>query len=444
MKVLLVRHHDTAYVNTRFPVSLNIAQGVYPPLGIAYIAANLEREGYEVEILDSLAENLTTQETKERIRGIEPDVVGVTAMTPTVLGALEVLKLTKEIDKDIITVIGGPQLSVYPEETVSYNFVDYGIIGEGELAMAKLLKDLPNTKVHESIINRDLSDLPLPARHLLPVDKYQCILMKNPMTTMITARGCPFHCSFCFTDKYRQSYRVRTAKDVVDEMEMCVNKYRVKEIGFYDDCFPNRKHLVSICEEIIDRGLKVSWETPQRTDLVDLELLKLMKEAGCIRLRYGVESGNQRILKLMNKGTNLEDIEKVFRWTKDVGIETFAYFMIGYLTGSKDTVQDTIEFAKKLNPDWLIFMVTIPMPMTELMKQSTDIVDPDYWKKFTLGCDNKVPHLVVDADKLCEHAYKEFYIRPSFILKKLAEIRSYDQLKKYVRGTKALLRFRMI
>jgi len=425
-------------------VSLNKAQGVYPPLGIAYIAACLEREGYEVEILDSLAENLTVQETKERIKRAGPDVVGVTAMTPTVQGALEVLRLTKEVDKGIVTVIGGVQLSVYPKETVSYTYVDYGIIGEGEQAMVELLAHPNNNKIHIGEPNRDLSSLPFPARHLLPMDKYSSIIMEQPMTTMITARGCPFHCSFCFKDKYLQVYRTRTSKDVVDEMEECIKRYRVKEIAFYDDCFPDRKHLVNICNEIIDRGLKVSWETPQRVDLVDIELLKLMKRAGCVCIRYGVESGSQRILDLMNKGTTLNEIEDAFKWTKSAGIGMLAYFMIGYLTENECTIRETIEFAKKLNPDWAMFTVSIPPPMTKLMEQSADIVNTDYWRGFTLGEEGKIPYLVADADKLCEKAYKGFYFRPSYILKRLAKLRSYDQIKKYIRGSIALLRFKMV
>lgn len=458
MKVLLVRHHDTGHVNTRLPASLNAAQGIYPPLGLAYIGAYLEKEGHNVSILDSQAENLTTEETKTRIKYAEPDIVGVTAMTPTVPGALEILKLTKDIDKAIITVIGGPQLSVYPRETVSYSYVDYGIIGEGEQAMAELLEDLGSkrTSTIKGLVtkagingfrepNRELDKLPPPARHLLPMSQYSCIVMKHPMTTMITARGCPFNCSFCFKDRYLQTYRIRNVEAIVDEMEECVTRYKVKEIGFYDDCFPSKIHLRDLCNELIRRNLKIPWETPQRTDLVDQELLQLMKQAGCIRIRYGVESGNARILKLMNKKTNLKDVEKVFKWTKAVGIETFAYFMIGYPTENKTTIEHTIEFAKKINPDWVMFTVATPLPMTRLMEQSGDIVNPDYWKNFTLGNNSeRIPYLTDDADKFCREAYKSFYLKPSFILKELAKLRSYDQLKKHIRGGLALLRFRMV
>lgn len=465
MRIVLIRYHDVTNINTRLPASLNRAQGIYPPLGIAYIAAKLEESGYEVKIIDSQADNLTAQETQEEIKKTSPDVVGVTAMTPTIRGALEVLKLTKEIDKGIVTLIGGPHLSIYPKETVSSPYVDYGIIGEGEYATVELMEVLQGKKALTEVkglvfkknsqihINnprepdRELDRLPFPARHLLPIKKYTCVIMEQPMTTMITARGCPFSCSFCFKDQYLQTYRVRSVKAVVDEMEQCLKEYKVKEIGFYDDCFPNKRHLISLCNEIISRGLNTHWETLQRTDLVDPELLHLMKRAGCTRIRYGVESGNQRILDLMNKRTTKEEIAEAFKWTKEAGLETFAYFVIGYFSESESTIRDTIEFAKKLNPDWAMFTVATPLPATKLMEQlvGEGIVNADYWKEFTSGLSReRMPFLVPDADRLCEKAYKEFYLRPSFVFKKIAKLRSYDQFRKYLRGGMALLRFKML
>lgn len=464
-RVLLIRYHDVTHVNTRLPASLNKAQGIYPPLGIAYIAAKLEESGYEANIIDSQAENLTSQETKKRIEKVEPDVVGVTAMTPTIQGALEILRLTKEINREIVTVMGGPHLSAYPRETVSNRFVDYAVIGEGEYATVELMEALEgkrqltevkglvfkkNNQVHINTLrepNKDLDSLPFPARHLLPTEKYTCVIMEHPMTTMITARGCPFSCSFCFKDKYLQAYRMRSVKSVVDEMEECMSTHKVKEIGFYDDCFPNKKHLIALCNEIISRGLDVHWETPQRADLVDRKLLYLMKSAGCIRIRYGVESGNQRILDLMNKGTTKDQIEKAFGWTREAGLETFAYFMIGYLSETESTVRDTIEFAKKLNSDWAMFTVATPLPTTKLMEQVSgeNIVDRNYWENFTLELTNeRMPFLFPGANKFCGKAYKEFYLRPSFVFKKIGELRSYNQFKKYVRGAMALLRFKMV
>ncbi len=260
---------------------------------------------------------------------------------------------------------------------------------------------------------------------------------------MLASRGCSFHCSFCFKDKYLGKFRTRTIENVVDEMEECVNVYKVKEIAFYNDCFPSKEYVREMCEKILARHIIVSWETPQRIDLVDKELLKLMKRAGCIRLRYGVESGNQMILDSMNKKTKLEDIRNVFKLTNDVGIETFGYFIIGYIGENESTIQDTIRFAKKLNPDWIMFTVATPLPMTRFMRDAD--VDKEYWRKYTLGEDvGRLQPIITDSDKYCEQAYKKFYLRPQFVFNKIGKLRSLDQLNKYVRGGIALLRFRMI
>ena len=454
--IVLVRHNDGAYGNTRLPNSLNKAQGVTPPLGLAYIASNLEKYGYSVGIIDMQAGNLTPEEYRILIMSMKPEYVGVSAMTPNVLGALNILKITKEVNIGIKTVIGGVQMSVYPKETMSYNFVDYGIIGEGEESFIDLIERRYDAdglcyKNNETIVvnknrspNCNLDALPFPARHLLPNNKYSSVIMRYPMTSILAARGCPFNCNFCFKDQYLH-YRTRSVNNVVEEMKECIDTYKVKEIGFYNDCFPSKKYLGELCQAIIDRNVKVLWSAPQRIDLVDRELLILMKASGCVGLRYGVESGNQYILDLMNKKTRLDDVRKVFKLTRDIGIETFGYFMIGYSEDNEATTRDTINFAKELNPDWIMFTVATPLPNTEFMNQVKDLIDIDYWKKYTLGqTKDRIPFVMNNADKVCEKAYKEFYLRPQYIWNKVKSLRNFEQFKQYVNGGMSLLRFRMV
>jgi len=469
MKILLVRHHDIGNINTRLPESINKAQGVYPPLGLLYIAAVLEQNGHDVKILDSQALNLTTHETKEEIRKFGPAIVGITCMTPNIKGALEAARLSKEIadeaGKDIITVLGGPQLSIYPKETLSYDYVDIGVIGEGEYTMLDLVNAIENKKDISKIrgivykdkkgnvkstgarIVDDIDSLPFPSRHLLQTEKYHCVITKHPFTTMMTSRGCPFKCGFCFKGPSDEKMRYRDPKSVVDEMEHCVKKYKVREIMFYDDTFTNnRKHVFDVCNEIIKRGMKIKWECPTRIDCLDEEILRIMKRAGCIRLRLGVESGNQKILDIMRKKITLEKIERAFKRSRNVGIETFAYFIIGYACENEDTIKDTINFAKKIDADWAMFTVATPLPDTNLWELATEqgIVDPNYWRDFTLGKTvERMPFLVKNADILANRAYKQFYMRPRFVIKKLSKMTSIDTMRKYYRGFNSIVSFEM-
>ncbi|MBR9678731.1 MAG: radical SAM protein [Nanoarchaeota archaeon] len=449
MKVLLVRNHDGGNINTRLPESLKKAQGVYPPLALAYIAGFLESNNVDVEILDTIALNLTKEETKKHIAKANPTIVGVTSMTPTCRGALEICELAKDVDKNILTVVGGVQMSVYPNEMISYSYVDVGVVGDGEHAMLDIVKKTEASKKVKGLVYgkrvENLDDLPFPARHLLPNDKYWCVITDHPFTTLMTSRGCPFRCGFCFP--HDKVLRLRSAKNIVDEMEYIAKKYKFKEIMLYDDTFTvNRKHAVSVCKEILKRKLNVKWEAPTRVDRVDKKLLELMKKAGCIRLRYGIESGSPRILRDMNKLITLDQAAKAVKLTKEIGIENFTYFILGYARGNERTMQKTINFAKKIDPDWVMFTAATPLPKTKLYDDSVELglIDKNYWKDFTLGKrSDRTPYLVKDADKWVSKAYKTLYLRPSFIWNKLRKVNSVYALKKNIQGALGILHFEM-
>lgn len=462
MKILLIRHHDEGNYCTRLPASLEKVRGVMPPLGLAYIAGVLENNGFNVSILDSMALNYTSAQTRNYIFQLKPDVVGITAMTPTFRGALEVARFSKEAGS--IVVIGGPQTSVYPSETLVNKNVDFIIIGEGEYAFLELVKGLQNNNWRKDIIGlgykqkgkvflnqpaivENLDSLPYPSRHLLPMKKYSTVIGLSPMTTMITARGCPYQCGYCFKMPQDRYYRMRSAKSVVDEMGYLWGNYSLKEIMFYDDSLTiNRKHITDICSEMINRGLKLKWESPTRVDCVDYELLKLMKKAGCISLRYGVESGHPKILKLMKKDIALSKITEIFKLTQKVGIETFAYFIIGYAQEDDITVKATINFAKKLNPDKVMFTIAVPYPNTDLYNLAFEMgkAPQDYWKDYTLGLRNDpLPFLIDNAEFWVKKAYWEFYFRPTFVLKNIRKIRSWDIFRKNIIAVSALILFKL-
>ncbi len=462
-KVVLVRYHDKGNINTRLPESLNRVQGVLPPLGIAYVAAVLETKGVNVSIGDAQGSNYTASDFRDAIQKEHADIVAITCMTPTFHGALEAAQICKELG--LTVVLGGSHISVYPKESLQSEFVDFCIVGEGEYTMAELVDALENNTdysnikglgykngeeivVNQARIVKDVDSLPFPAFHLLPMKKYSSVIGLHPVSTMISTRGCPYQCGFCFKQPSDRRFRTRNPQSVVDEMEMLVEKYGVKEIMFYDDTITvRREHVVGICNEILKRGLKVKWESPTRVNLVDEEMLRLMKKAGCIRLRYGVESGDPRILKLMNKRITLEKVQEVFALTRKIGMESFAYFIIGYATETPLTMQGTIDLAKKINPDFVMFTIATPYPKTPLHTLSVEngLIDADYWRNFTLGKEvGRMPYLIPDAEEWIKKAYRSFYLRPRFVFKKAKDLRSWSTFKKYCIGAWGLVRFNML
>ena len=232
--------------------------------------------------------------------------------------------------------------------------------------------------------------------------------------------------------------RYRSSQNIIDEIKYAIGRFGIKSVMFYDETIAlNKKHLQNICEKMIIYDIHVKWEAPCRVDNIDREILGWMKLAGCNRIRYGVESGSPRILKLMNKRITLEQVKQAFKWTKEVGIETFAYFMVGYLTETVDEIKQTVKLACELNPDWVMFTTVTPLPKTLLFDQcvKAGIIDEDYW----LNRKGRMPYLVPDADKWTAWAYRKFYLRVPYILKRLCKIRSFKDLKKQWQGLRAIL-----
>jgi radical SAM superfamily enzyme YgiQ (UPF0313 family) len=459
MRIALIRSRDKGNLNTRLPESLDIVRGELPPLGLAYIGSVLENAGHQVKIFDSCASNFTLAEFRQKISEFSPALAGITVMTPTLFGALESARIAKQAGA--VTVLGGPQLAIYPQETVAYPEVDYGISGEGEYAMLELVKvleknTLPKTVkgliykhnsrvfVNPPAIIEDLDELPLPAYHLLPMKRYNSIIGDYPISTMISSRGCPYRCHFCFKQPSDARIRFRSAKRIVEEMEYLIKQFKVKEIMFYDDVMTfSRQHVIDICQEILFRNLKIKWEAPARVDNADQGLLKLMHQAGCVRLRYGVESADEGILELMNKKISLTQIKETFKLTRLAGIETFAYFMIGYAHETVKTIKKTILFALELNPDWAMFTMATPYPATPLYELALKegILKNDYWRDFTLGNqkDKRVPYFVLDVAVRTKEAYRRFYFRLGFIIRRLIRLRSLQDWQKCLRGIQGIL-----
>ena len=461
MKVTLIRYHDLDNTSTRLAKSLNDRQGVLPPLGLAYIASALEKVGHQVDLIDAIALCLSKEEVSERIEQFDPELVGITAMTPTFHGALEAAKIAKKNNRKVL--IGGVHMSIYAEETLSYEEVDFGIVGEGEETIVELCSALEEggdytsieglcyklddgaVKVSNPRIVMDLTKLPMPSYHLLPMEKYSSIIGMKPVSTMMGSRGCPYQCGFCFKTPSDRKYRTRSVKNIVDEIEFLIENYKIKEVMFYDDIMP-RAYARNLSNEIIKRDVKIKWQTPQRVNLVNPELLNLMAKAGCHILRFGVEQGDPAMMQLVEKRTTIDQVRKSFQQANEAGIKTFAYFIIGYIGETEQTMQATIDLAKDLKPTYVMFTKAVPLPETPLMTQSVyeGLVDPEYWRKYTLGVkQGAMPNLVPNAEKWVGQAYRSFYLRPSVIMKRLCSIRTYHDIKRHVDAFIGIVGFKM-
>ena len=463
MRILLINPPNKNEVLSCNPEIIKTERGFDPPLGLLYLAGYLKKySDHDLKIIDAQVEKLTYDELKNKIKKFSPDVVGITTMTLTLLDVLKTAKIAKKACSNVKIVLGGPHINIYPEETINLKNIDYAVLGEGEKVFFELLKNINNTEKLKEIqglvfkengqtINtgirkycENLDELPFPPREMLSYKKYFSLLAKkNPITTMFTSRGCPFQCTFCDRPSLGKVFRKRSAQNVVDEMEECLN-LGIKEIFIYDDTFTvDKQRTIDICNEIIKRKLKFSWDIRARVDTVNEEILKLLKKAGCERIHYGVEGGTEKILKVLNKGITLEKALEIFSLTKKMGIETLAYFMIGSPTETTEDVLETIRFAKKLNPDFVQITLLTPFPATRIYKLALEqkVFKNDHWLEFAK---NPQPEFKTkywtknfsneELQNLLNYAYKQFYVRPGYILKRLISIKSPSELIRKIKA----------
>lgn len=471
LKVLLINPPRLNMIKTNVPDIVDDSEGIgyYPPIGLLYIASMAEKvPGCKVGVLDATVDQLDYAQIEEYIRRESPDVVGIQTMTYTLIDSLETAKVAKKVNKNIHVCLGGPHISIYPEETLNFLEVDSVVIGEGEYIFADLLraiimrKDLHTVKgimfkqAGEKIFTGtrglidDINSLPFPSRHLTPIKKYWSILSQSaPITTIISSRGCPYKCIFCERPHLGKKFRFRSADNVVNELQGAVES-GIKGFIFYDDTFTlDRKRVHDICDEVKRRNLNIDWSIRARVDSVDEPMLIKLRSAGCNMIHFGVESGNPEILKVLKKNINLDQVKKAFYWSKKHGIKTLGYFMLGNPTENRQQILETIAFAKKLNPDYINVSLTTPFPGTELYKMGIEkgVLKSDYWKEFACKPDKNFvpklwegPLLEKELQKLLMYAYKSFYSQPRLIIKQLCAVKSLNDLKVKVKmGIKLLI-----
>lgn len=440
MKVLFVNPPQTA---SKYKFMGVIA----PPLGIAYMAGVLQENNIDVEILDASAEDMDFKDVEKELLKRKPDLVALTALTPTIGRALETAQVVKETLPDSIVVMGGYHPTFNFIETLEDENVDIVIRGEGEYIMLNLVQALENqSSLHdvkgivfedknskEIVVNpeapliQDLDELPFPALNLLPMKKYRLLDMDTHMTTMITTRGCPMQCSFCSSAAmHGKKIRERSVENIVDEIEYLNTNYDIDTIAFMDDTFTLKKRKVmAICDEILKRNIEIMWGCTSRVDTLDEKLLKKMKEAGCITIFIGVESADQQQLDNMCKNTTIAKIENAFKIAHKLKIRTIASVALGMPGDTKEIMNKTVKFVHKLKPNYAIYSLATPYPGTIFYKEAFEknLIKIKDWSKYTLITPilETIDCSLNDMRKIQAKAFMKFYLRPHYIIRQFLQ-----------------------
>jgi radical SAM superfamily enzyme YgiQ (UPF0313 family) len=433
--------------------------GIFPSLSLLYVAGILEKAGCEVLFVDAHAEKLDLDQTVARLEAFGPSYIGYTITTYLFFQTLDWIRALKE-RVNVPTIVGGVHLSIYPAETLTHQSITYAVTGEAECSLPDLLQALetgrdledvngiafrrdnrPTAEGGEVVVTPqadtvDVDDAPFPARHLLDNSIYYSFISKyKNFSCFITSRGCPYKCIFC--EQGSKAFRARSPKNTVDELEICYHEQGIRELDFFDSSFTIRKdRVIAICEEIERRKLPIVWAARTRVDCINKDVLKAMRRAGCARIYYGIESGNREILRVLKKSASLEQMKRIVRETREVGIDTFGYFMVGNPYDTPQTVRQTIRFALDLDLDYAQFSKVTPMPATEMYRMMLEETGVDYWRDFVLNPhDRLIPRpkcSMTDAEiqKWTRLAYLRFYYRPTMIRRHLKTVRSGSELKR--------------
>jgi anaerobic magnesium-protoporphyrin IX monomethyl ester cyclase len=433
------------------------------PLNLGYLAAYLMQHGHRVEIWDYEVEKLTANGFIERIAKTQPQIIGFSCMTPTIINGHKLAGLVKEKFPDILTLVGGPHSTALPERSLAeFPSFDVVVIGEGEETLLALChtwgksRDLANIAgiayrdaqgIHVGArrpLIEDLDKLPFPQRDMFYLGFRRGhisagISNKLTSTEICTSRGCPIGCSFCASGVTMGSRtRFRSTENVLAEAEECLKKYNFDHLEVNDDTFTlNPDRAIEICRGFKKLGVR-SWHCEgTRVNAVSLELLKIMAQTGCQKVAFGVESGSPRILDLIGKKITVEQVKNAFRWAREAGIKYIeGYYMIG--SDPSETVEDlqmTINLIKETKPDLILMSILVPYPGTkvyEKMKEKNYIFTEN-WEKYVI-IDQLPPwrtEYFSPEDLLChqKRMLRDFYLRPEYLLSILAKLRSLEEIK---------------
>ncbi|MCD6483519.1 MAG: cobalamin-dependent protein [Candidatus Odinarchaeota archaeon] len=433
MKILLLSPPTT----TELKEVLGLAN---PPLGLAYLASVARNKGHDVRIIEAIGENKTFEDLHRELIHYDPDVVGITATTSMIPDAYILARMAKEINPNIIILVGGPHVTFVPEQTLKEcPEIDIVVRGEGEQTFAELLDEIEKQKEFKKVLgltyrDRDgtikstgprplianVDNIPFPAFDLINWDAYKFSGVRYG--TIITSRGCPFQCIFCSSSlQFGKKYRAHSAERVLREIKILYDEYRIREIEFLDDTFTlNRKRARKIADMIINEGFDLSWSVSSRVDTFDKMTGERMHKAGAHTIYFGLESGTQKILDYIGKRITLHQSRDAVRMAKKIGLQTLGSFIIGFPQETKEDIKKTINFAKHVGVDYAQFTVATPFPGTKLWYEALakNLLLTKDWRKYTaINVVMKSYHLSPKQIlKLLRNAYISFYLRFGYIL----------------------------
>lgn len=434
-------YSNIIYKNAKIKVGVP----VNPLLNLALLARPVIEAGYKVKILDLNVGDNSDSLLKDEINRENPRFVGITFTTPLYSEARRLAGIIKETKPDVILIAGGAHATTFPREILQGSVFDMVAVGEADFIMRDLLTNDDWASIKGLVFKEDgaiidtgradyiddLDELPLPAWHLYDLNKYNKLSLSNiksPPGYLETSRGCPWGCVFCNKNIQGRKFRLKSAKRVVDEIEYML-KVGFKEINILDDTFSTDiNRAKAICDEIINKGLKFPWHPLNgvRVDCVDRELFVKMRKSGCYKVSFGIESGNQDVLDKIDKGIKLQQVRDAVRWAREIGFETFGYFMIALPGDTEETIEDTIRFAKKLKLDMAKFNITIPLPGTKMFDDwdRLELIKTKDWNKYNFYAPyyELYNHPTLSREQISKYykkAYLSFYFSPSYLVRRL-------------------------
>jgi anaerobic magnesium-protoporphyrin IX monomethyl ester cyclase len=361
----------------------------YPPLGLGYLATVLQQNNWDVSLIDG--QILKPEKYKQKLCDINEKIIGISTTIKQIKETERIAKLIKEKNPKTVVVVGGPGISVLNLQEVQN--IDIVVKGEADNEIIKLLKEIQTKKTLNKITKypkvgnvilvncknpTNLDKIPYPSREILNLDKYLKIWKKNTnmtSTNMISSRGCPYGCIFCDKNIAGRNFRARSAKNIVDEIEYLSTNYKLDDIFFYDDLFVyNRERVILICKEILNRKLKINWSAQARVDKIDIKMLKIMKESGCLELYFGAESGSNKILKYLKKGFTRQQIIEAFEMCHKTNIKPGMFIITGVPGETKKDIEATETLIKKCRPFLLNFSYLMPFQGTALFEKTKHLI----------------------------------------------------------------------